>query len=251
MLSCDSCCADDAVAYRSVDDSGGFQGLGGVFPDAPSIRCFPQVIQSGWVSPLLEPVIRHIVDCRADLDAKSRPAGNKSRRSKGSGVSPECRAPARRLKCFKSDIRVVAFPGAGAGGAALHKGLKKFSRDFPESAQSLSRRAFHSVPDRPKTRNVSSEKHQLRRRGFLRRKKPVSSDIAVLAISRESGGGLHHTIFSPTMHSPDSAIESDSIRIHDSKKMAAADQAAFTTDGASCTQQIVECTFAPNAVRNG
>jgi len=86
---------------RSVDVSGGFQGLGGVFPDAPSIRCFPQVIQSGSVSPLLEPVIRHIVDCRADLDAKSRPAGKKSRRSKGSGDSPTSGASARCAKCFR------------------------------------------------------------------------------------------------------------------------------------------------------
>ncbi|WP_164714716.1 hypothetical protein [Burkholderia ambifaria] len=164
-LSCDSCCADDAVAYRSVDDSGGFQGLGGVFPDAPSIRCFPQVIQSGSVSPLLEPVIRHIVDCRADLDAKSRPAAKKTRRSKGSGDSPTSGASARCAKCFRFDIRVPVAVTCRRERRRAVQGIKKFSRDFPESARPLLRRRFHDVPDRPKTRNVSSEKHHFRRGG--------------------------------------------------------------------------------------
>jgi len=86
---------------RPVDVSGGFQGLGGVFPDAPSIRCFPQVIESGLVSLMLQPVVHHVVDCRADLDAKSRPAGGKTRRSKGSVDSSVDRVSARCTKCFR------------------------------------------------------------------------------------------------------------------------------------------------------
>lgn len=116
---------------RSVDVSGGFQGLGGVFPDAPSIRCFPQVIQSGSVSPLLEPVIRHIVDCRADLDAKSRPAGKKSRRSKGSGDSPTSGASARCAKCFRFDIHVPDAVTCRRERRRAVQGTKNFLGTFP------------------------------------------------------------------------------------------------------------------------
>ncbi|WP_196786121.1 hypothetical protein [Burkholderia territorii] len=109
-------------------------------------------------------------------------------------------------------------PRAGCAPVALCKGSKKFSRDFPESMSPVRRRAFGIPPDRPKTRNVSSEKHHLRRYGFLRPEKPLFSRIAVESPFRDSARGLRLTIFSPTMHSPDSAIERDSIRINDNTK---------------------------------
>ncbi len=133
---------------RPVDVSGGFQGLGCVFPDAPSIRCFPQVIQSGLVSLLLQPVVHHVVDCRADLIAKSRPAGGKTRRSKGFVDSSIERVSARCTKCFRFDIRVQAGAACRQGAAVLCKGPKKFSRDFPESGSPVARRAFHTPPNR-------------------------------------------------------------------------------------------------------
>nr|WP_223964929.1 hypothetical protein [Burkholderia diffusa] len=133
---------------RPVDVSGGVQGLGGVFPDAPSIRCFPQVIESGLVSLLLQPVVHHVVDCRADLDAKSRPAGGKTRRIKGSGDSPVDRVSAHRTKCFRFDIRMRAGAACRQRAAVLCKGAKKFSRDFPESGSPVARRAFRIPPER-------------------------------------------------------------------------------------------------------
>lgn len=197
---------------------GGFQGLGGVFPDAPSIHCFPQVIESGLVCPLLQPAVHHVVDCRADLDAKSRPAGRKTRRSKGSVESPDNRVSARCTKCFRFDIRMLPSAACRQGLVALCTGSKKFSRDFPESMSLIRRRAFGIPPGRPKTRNVSSEKHDLRRCGFLRPENPLFSRIAVKSPFLDSARGLRLTIFSPTMHSPDSAIERDSIRINDNTK---------------------------------
>ncbi|WP_155628016.1 hypothetical protein [Burkholderia territorii] len=197
---------------------GGFQGLGGVFPDAPSIHCFPQVIESGLVCPLLQPVVHHVVDCRADLDAKSRPAGRKTRRSKGSVESPDNRVSARCTKCFRFDIRLPPGAACRLRPVALCKGSKKFSRDFPESMSPVRRRAFGIPPDRPKTRNVSSEKHHLRRYGFLRPENPLFSRVAVESPFRDPARGLRLTIFSPTMHSPDSAIERDSIQINDNTK---------------------------------
>lgn len=146
MLSCDSFCADDAVACSPGRRFGGVQGLGGVFPDAPSIRCFPQVIESGLVSLLLQPVARHVVDCRADLDAKSRPARRKTRRSKGSVESTDNRVSARRTKCFRFDIRMMCGAASRQRSVALCKGSKKFSRDFPESMSLVSRRAFGTPP---------------------------------------------------------------------------------------------------------
>lgn len=133
---------------RPVDVSGGFQGLGGVFPDAPSIRCFPQVIESGLVSLLLQPVVHHVVDCRADLDAKSRPAGGKTRRIKGSGDSPVDRVSAHCTKCFRFDIRMRAGAACRQRAAVLCKGAKKISRDFPESGSPVVRRAFRIPPER-------------------------------------------------------------------------------------------------------
>lgn len=148
MLSCDSFFARTMPSpIRPVDVSGGFQGLGGVFPDAPSIRCFPQVIESGLVSLLLQPVVHHVVDCRADLDAKSRPAEKKSRRSKGSGGSPVSRVWARCAKCFRFDIRQRAGAACRQGAAVLCKGPKKFSRDFPQSGLPVAQRAFRIPPD--------------------------------------------------------------------------------------------------------
>lgn len=252
MLSCDSCRADNAVAYSlGRRFLAAFKAWAAYFPDAPWIRCFPQVIEPGFVSLLRQPVFHHVVDCRADHLAKSRPALKKSRRSKGSGDSPGCPVPARCPKCFKFDIRAPARPDGQPGAAALRKGSKKFCRDFPESAKSCIRRPFRTVPVRPKTRNVSTEKHPLHRPGFFRRENPVFSLIAADSISLDPAGGLRHAIFSPTMHSPDSAVECDSSRIHDNTKKAAEHQAAFTADGASCTRPIVECAIAPNAVLNG
>ncbi len=237
-------------SIRSVDDPGGFRDLGGVFPVAPWIRCLPRVTESGLVSLLLQPVVHHVVVCRADLDAKSRPAGRRTRRSKGSAEFPVNRVSARCTKCFRFDIRMP--PGAACRQrvAALCKGSKKFSRDFPESMSPVPRRAFGTPPNRSKTRNVSSEKHRSRRYRFLRRENPLFSRIAVASPFLDSARGLRRAIFSPTMHSPDSAIERDSIRTRQHKKVAA-DQAAFTANGASCTQPIVECAIAPNAVLNG
>lgn len=60
---------------------------------------------------------------------------------------------------------IYAFPRARYAGtlaAALHKGSKIFSRDFPERGQPV---AFHGIGrtrHRSKTRNVSSQKHEIR-----------------------------------------------------------------------------------------
>jgi len=117
---------------RSIDVTGGFQGLGGIFPDAPSIRCFPQVIQSGFVCLLRQPVVHHVVDCRADHLAKSRPALKQSRRIKGFGVSPGSRVPARCRKCFKFDIRE-------AGGLEGPPGRRRSAQGLPKIFSGFSR----------------------------------------------------------------------------------------------------------------
>ncbi|CAG9268520.1 hypothetical protein BCEP4_510067 [Burkholderia cepacia] len=75
-----------------------------MFPDA--LRpFFPPVIPvPGSVCLLPEPPGRHLVDCRANAYAKSRPPEAESRRSKGSGDARSPRPGARCAKCFKIDI---------------------------------------------------------------------------------------------------------------------------------------------------
>ncbi|WP_175687705.1 hypothetical protein [Burkholderia anthina] len=105
----DSYRSDDAGVCSIVRRDHRFAGSDGVFPDARSIRRIPQVIRSGVICLSRQPVARHIVDCRADLLAKTRPAGKKSTPGKGFGKSCRRGITARCVKCFKSDIRPPFF----------------------------------------------------------------------------------------------------------------------------------------------
>lgn len=111
---------------------------------------------------LRQPVAARIVACRAALDAKSRPADRQSRRSKDS--DDPCAGPAavRHPKCFRFDICAAGIGARRPGAGALPGRFEKFSRDFPEPATPFIRRVFDAVPKQRQTRNVSSEKHELR-----------------------------------------------------------------------------------------
>lgn len=230
---------------------GGFQGLGGVFPDAPSIRLFPQVIESGLVCPLLQPVVHHVVDCRADLDAKSRPAGRKTRRSKGSVESPDNRVSARCTKCFRFDIRLP--PGAacrlrpGRAVQGLEKIFSGFSRIHvarpPTCLRHTARPAKNPECFKRETSFAPVRFSQTRKTAF----QPHRGRIA---ISRFGPRFASHDFFSNNAFTGQrhrARFDPDK-RQH---KKVAADQAAFTANGASCTQPIVEYAIAPNAVLNG
>ncbi|WP_175002130.1 hypothetical protein [Burkholderia lata] len=64
--------------------------------------------EAGSLFLLPEPPGRHIVDCRANAYAKSRPPRTKSRRSKGSGDACVPLPAPRCAKCFKIDISARA-----------------------------------------------------------------------------------------------------------------------------------------------
>ncbi|WP_175719555.1 hypothetical protein [Burkholderia anthina] len=121
----DSYCSDDAGICSIGRRDHRFAGSDGVFPDARSIPCIPQVIRSGFIRLSRRPVARHIVDCRADHLAKSRPAGKKSTRSKGFGKSCRRRITAQCKKCFKSDIRAPSSPARRFRRHRAAQGLEK------------------------------------------------------------------------------------------------------------------------------
>ncbi|WP_175975880.1 hypothetical protein [Burkholderia sp. BCC1047] len=102
--------------------------------------------------------------------------------------------------------------------AALHKGPKKFSRDFPERGELPERRAFGAMRSRQKSRNVSGQKHKSRRRRFFIPEMAVFTRIAEHIQCRPAVPGLHRAFFSSTMNSPDNAISERSIRRHDNIK---------------------------------
>ncbi|NTX31766.1 hypothetical protein HT746_32440 [Burkholderia pyrrocinia] len=135
--------------------------------------------------------------------------------------------------------------------AALCKGPKIFARDFPERGKPVACRRIGGMRTRRKTRNVSSQKHEFRPGRLFIPENAVFTRIAEQSKYRLSVRGLHHAIFSSTMHSPDNAVSEridPQARQHET---AATDHAASTTDGASCTQPIVERAIAQYAVLNG
>ncbi|MBR8303898.1 hypothetical protein KDW49_24615 [Burkholderia dolosa] len=79
-------------------------------------------------------------------------------------------------------------------------------------------RATDRFAHRRKTRNVSVQKHEIATPRFLIPENGVFARIAAPRASQPTVRGLRDAIFSPTMHSPDNAMHSDSIRIHDNTK---------------------------------
>lgn len=116
-------CPDDTGSHGSFDESfGGKSTRSRMFRHAlrPSFPAGDS--EAGSVCLLPEPPGRHLVDCRANAYAKSRPCWAKSRRIKGSGDADVPRHGARCAKCFKIDL------SARAGVASLNAGRRAVQR---------------------------------------------------------------------------------------------------------------------------
>ncbi|WP_423396112.1 hypothetical protein [Burkholderia sp. LMG 21824] len=90
--------------------------------------------------------------------------------------------------------------------AALRKGSKIFTRDFPERAKRPACHAAGRMRRRSKWPNVSKQKHEMPPHRFFNPENAVFTCVIGQSRYRLSVSGLHHAVFSSTMNSPDSAI---------------------------------------------
>ena len=136
--------------------------------------------------------------------------------------------------------------------AALRKGAKIFTRDFPAHAKRPASRVAGGMRSRSNWPNVSKQKHEIRKRRFLIPENTVFTCVTGQSGFRISAGDLHHAIFSSTMNSPDDAI---SVRFdpqaRQNMKRLPQTMQPLHTYGESCTQPIVGRAFAQYAVLNG
>jgi len=156
-----SFCPDDPGSRWPIDESSrGSLTWSCVFPVAlrPS---FPQMI------PKLVPSVcswnRPVVTSPTAVPTLTQRAGHPERNPGASRVPAIAGFPCQWRDGRNVSTLIYAFPRARYAGTlavALHKGSKKFSRDFPGRGQPV---AFHGtgrMRHRSKTRNVSSQKHK-------------------------------------------------------------------------------------------
>ena len=163
-----SCCPDTIGPHRSIDDdSRGSSTWSCVFPDAlrPSS---PQVIPKQVPSVCSRN--RPVVTSSTAVPTLTQRAGHLERNPCASRVPAIPEFPGQWCDERNVSTLIYAFLRARYAGtlaAALHKGSKIFSRDFPERGQPV---AFHGIGRTrhcSKTRNVSSQKHETRPGRFL------------------------------------------------------------------------------------